>query len=113
MQGKADSFRLGAATLLAGALIGLVGGLFLHVLGLLDDGRVALIDAAVKHSFPGWLAAMIACLAGASVAAWLAQRYAPDAPQLAPSESTGASRSPPSNLSSLTVNCFSTCCSAV
>ena len=31
MQGKADSFRLGAATLLAGALIGLVGGLFLHV----------------------------------------------------------------------------------
>jgi len=75
-----------------------------HALALLDDGRVALIDAAMKHSFPGWLAAVIACLAGASVAAWLAQRYAPDAPQLAPSKSTGASRSPTSNLSSLTVN---------
>ncbi len=93
-----------AAMAVAGALIGVTGALFLKALRIADLARVALIDAAVKHSVPGWLAAAIAGLTGAAVAVWLAHRYAPDAPQLSESENPEASESPTSIPGALTVN---------
>lgn len=99
-----NALRNTAAMALAGAIIGVTGALFLNALRIADRARVALIDAAVKHSVPGWLAAAIAGLAGAAVAVWLAHRYATDAPQLSESESADASESPTSIPGALTVN---------
>ena len=101
---KSNSLRLAIATLLAGVLVGAVGGLFIGALGWVDDARLALHDAAMSRSFPGWLAWAMAGLVGASVAAWLAHRYAPDAPQVVAAESPGASQGPTSVLSTMTVN---------
>ncbi len=104
MGDRLNALRNAVATVLAGALIGVMGALFLNVLRMADVARVALIDAAVKHSVPGWLAAAMAGLVGAAVAARLAHRYAADAPQLSVSKRTGGSGSPTSNSGALTVN---------
>ncbi len=104
MRNESDTLRIIIATLLAGVLIGVMGGLFLYTLHLAGDARVLLIAAAVQHSIPGWLVAVIAGLMGAATAAWLAQRYAPNAPQSAVSVSASASQTPTSNLSAVSVN---------
>ena len=69
------------ATALAGSLIGLVGALFLTTLQSAATARVALVASAEQSMFPAWLVGAFACLLGASLAAWLANRFAPDSPQ--------------------------------
>jgi CIC family chloride channel protein len=104
MPGKSDSLRLAIAILLAGVLVGVVGALFIGALGWVDDARLALQDAALSRSFPGWLAGVMAGLVGAAVAAWLAHRYASDSPQVAAVESPGISQRRTSILGAFTVN---------
>jgi len=104
MNDRLNALRNTAATLLAGALIGVMGALFLNALRLADVARMAFMDVVVKHSVPGWLASGIAGVAGATVAAWLAHRYAKDAPQLSSSQRAGNAESPASSLRALTVN---------
>ena len=47
---RLNVLRNTAAALLAGALIGVIGALFLNALWIADVARVALAGAAVKHS---------------------------------------------------------------
>ncbi|MGB5735869.1 MAG: hypothetical protein WBM40_15645, partial [Thiohalocapsa sp.] len=53
-----DSLRLTLATLLAGVLIGVIGGLFILALGSIDEARLALIDVTREHAVPDGLAAL-------------------------------------------------------
>jgi CIC family chloride channel protein len=99
-----DTLRLAAATLLAGAAMGVIGALFVAALGRMDWLRLTLIDLASDQAFPGWLAAAIVGLLGAGGAAWLAQRFAPDAPQESPASSTEPPARPTAPFSALTVN---------
>jgi hypothetical protein len=46
------SLRLTLATLLAGVLIGVIGGLFILALGSIDEARLALIDVTRAHAVP-------------------------------------------------------------
>jgi CIC family chloride channel protein len=104
VQGESNTPRLAAATLLAGVLIGALGALFLAALDFMEAARRALIDAASRLPFPGWLAAAGAGLVGASVAAWMARRYAPDAPQSSVAELAGASAGSTPDASAVAVN---------
>ena len=69
--------RLSAGSILAGILIGLVGGAFRYVLIVLDQWRDELIGWA--HSWPhvGWLAPVALGLGGAAVARAIVIRFAP------------------------------------
>jgi CIC family chloride channel protein len=96
--------RLTISTLLAGALIGVLGALFIGTLGRMDGVRLAVVDFALGHSFPGWLAAVIVGVLGAGSAAWLAHRFAPDAPQASATLLPDPPPRPTSPLSALTVN---------
>jgi chloride channel protein, CIC family len=71
--------RISAASILAGILIGLVGGAFRYLLIASDDGRGALI--AWAHGWPriGWLVPIALGLVGAAVARILVARFAPQA----------------------------------
>lgn len=101
---RLDALRNAFAIVLAGVLIGVVGGLFLNTLQMADDGRLAFIDMVARHSIPGWLAAGLAGSVGAALAAWLAHRWAKDAPQLSIARRAAATESATSNLSALTAN---------
>ena len=107
MTTQSDTLRLTLATLLAGVLIGVIGGLFSLTLGWMDAARLTVIDLAEAHALPDWLSALGFGLTGAALAAlaaWLARRFAPDAPQV---PATGADAGPPrsgSNLGALSVN---------
>ncbi len=79
--------RLFLAIVVAGSLVGLVGALFLMTLRFAETARIALISLADGSAFPSWLAALLVCLVAASLAAWLASRFAPDAPQTAEANS--------------------------
>lgn len=104
MADRRGTFRLTVATLLAGVVIGVLGALFIGTLGRMDGLRLALVDFTLGQSFPGWLAAVIVCVLGAGSAAWLAHRFAPDAPQAAASLIPDPPRQPTSPVSALTVN---------
>jgi CIC family chloride channel protein len=80
-----DRLRLTLATLLAGVLIGVIGGLFMLALGSIDEARLALVELTRERAVPDWLSALGFGLTGAALAmlaAWLARRFAPDAPQV-------------------------------
>lgn len=103
MAARWESLRLPSATLLAGAATGLLGALFLATLGQLDGARVALVGTAEGLGIPGWLAMVVAGLLGAGSAAWLAHRFAPDAPQVA-AEPSDPRRPPTGAASAIGVN---------
>jgi chloride channel protein, CIC family len=71
--------RLSTASLLAGVLIGLVGGAFRYCLIAADNGRSALIVWAHAWPYIGWLAPVVLGLAGAALARFLVVRFAPTA----------------------------------
>jgi H+/Cl- antiporter ClcA len=104
MADRWDTLRLTIATLLAGVVVGVLGALFIGTLGRMDGVRLALVDFTAGQSFPGWLAAVIFGVLGAGCAAWLAHRFAPDAPQAAASLIPDPPRQPTSPVSALTVN---------
>jgi chloride channel protein, CIC family len=70
---------LAVLALIVGAVSGLVGALFLLLLGRADGFRDALIVWAHSKAFVGFLVLSVACAAGAAVAAWLVRRYSPHA----------------------------------
>jgi CIC family chloride channel protein len=104
MADRWDTLRLTIATLLAGVVVGVLGALFIGTLGRMDGVRLALVDFTAGQSFPGWLATVIFGVLGAGCAAWLAHRFAPDAPQAAASLIPDPPRQPTSPVSALTVN---------
>ena len=107
MPTQSDTLRLTVATLLAGLLIGVIGGLFSLTLGWIDGARLNVIDLAYARALPDWLAALGFGLMGAALAtlaAWLARRFAPDAPQVAAAGADAAPPQPGSNLGALSVN---------
>ena len=65
--------------LIVGAVSGLVGAVFLLLLERADRFRDAVIVWAHSKAFVGFSVVVIACAAGAGVAAWLVRRYAPQA----------------------------------
>jgi chloride channel protein, CIC family len=71
--------RVSTASLLAGILIGLVGGAFRYCLIAADNGRGALIAWAHAWPYIGWLAPVVFGVAGAAVARFLVVRFAPTA----------------------------------
>ncbi len=71
--------RLSTASLLAGVLIGLVGGAFRYCLIAADNGRTALIAWAHAWPYLGWLAPVALGLVGAGLARLLVVRFAPTA----------------------------------
>ena len=96
--------RLFLAIVAAGSLVGLVGALFLAMLRSADTARIALISLADGSAFPSWLAGLLFCLVAASLAAWLASRFAPDAPQTAEANSDEPAERPTSVFAALSVN---------
>ena len=96
--------RLFLAIVAAGSLVGLVGALFLAMLRSADTARIALISLAEGSAFPSWLAGLLLCLVAASLAAWLASRFAPDAPQTAEANSEEPPERPTSVFAALSVN---------
>ena len=104
MADRGGTLRLTIATLLAGVLVGVLGALFIGALGQMDGARLAVVDFAHSHSFPGWLAAAIVGVLGAGSAAWLAHRFAPDAPQASAALLPDPPRQPTSPVSALGVN---------
>ncbi len=96
--------------MVSGILIGILGSAFLEALQLADRARVWLIDIARGYAFPGWLLAIFVALLATAVAAWLAYRFAPQAPQSAESDDLTKSekQKKSSNISVLSVNFFGT-----
>lgn len=70
---------LALLALVVGALAGLIGTLFRLSLEQADRLRGALIIWAHGERFAGFLYVVVACAAGALIAAWLVRRYAPHA----------------------------------
>jgi CIC family chloride channel protein len=80
-----ERVRLGIATLLSGALVGLLGGSFLLALRGGEKLRGVWLDRI--DSWPaGWLLTMLAGALVCLFAAWLAERFAPSAPMTAPGD---------------------------
>ena len=71
--------RVSTASILAGVVIGLVGGAFRYCLIAADNGRDALIEWAHAWPYIGWLAPIALSLAGAGLARFLVVRFAPTA----------------------------------
>lgn len=71
--------RISTASILAGVLIGLVGGAFRYLLITADSWRDALIAWAQRWPHIGWLAPVVLGLVGAAVARILVVRIAPTA----------------------------------
>ncbi len=69
--------RLSAGSILAGILIGLVGGAFRYLLIVLDHWRDELIRWAHFWPYVGWLAPVALGLGGAAVARAIVIRFAP------------------------------------
>src|SRR5208283_2650494 len=71
--------RLSIASVLTGALIGIVGGAFRYLLISADNLRVALVVWA--HTWPhiGWLVPVVLGLVGTALARILVVRFAPTA----------------------------------
>jgi CIC family chloride channel protein len=69
--------RISAGSILAGILIGLVGGAFRYLLIVLDSWRDALIVWAHAWPYIGWLAPVALGLGGAAVARTIVIRFAP------------------------------------
>src|SRR5215471_6902953 len=70
---------LAILSLLAGAVAGLIGAIFLLSLDQADRFRDALIAWAHGEKLAGFLLVAATCTAGAAVAAWLVRRYSPQA----------------------------------
>ncbi|AOS97589.1 H(+)/Cl(-) exchange transporter ClcA [Microbulbifer aggregans] len=92
------------AIILCGTLIGTLGALFLSALKFADSARIAAINLAGTSSLPPWLAAVLVCLTGAAVAAYLAYRLAPDAPQTSLDRPGKETATPASQLGGLSAN---------
>jgi CIC family chloride channel protein len=71
--------RISIAVILAGVLIGLVGGAFRYCLIAADNGRAVLIARAHAWAYIGWLAPVALGLVGAAWARFLVVRFAPTA----------------------------------
>ena len=63
--------------LIVGAISGFVGAVFLLLLERADRFRDAVIVWAHSRALVGFSVVVIACAAGAGVAAWLVRRYSP------------------------------------
>src|SRR5580704_810370 len=71
--------RISMASLLAGVLIGVVGGAFRYLLWVADRLRDALVLRAHAWTFTGWLAPVTLGLVGAALARFFVVRFAPHA----------------------------------
>jgi CIC family chloride channel protein len=81
-----ERVRLGIATMLSGAAVGLLGGVFL--LALRGGEKMRGIWIGRIDGWPaGWLLTMLAGSLVCMFAAWLAERFAPSAPMTASGES--------------------------
>ena len=69
--------RISTSSILAGILIGLVGGAFRYCLIAADRGRNALITWAHAWHYLGWVIPVALALAGAALARYLVDRFAP------------------------------------
>jgi CIC family chloride channel protein len=100
--------RVAAASLFAGALTGLVGGIFRYLLLLLDKSRIEARRAAHAWPHTGWLFPVIIGVVGAGMARALVVRFAPLAEgsgiQLVEAVSKG--EAPPPNRAMLPVKFF-------
>jgi H+/Cl- antiporter ClcA len=103
-QDNSNPCRFGVAILLAGTLTGLVAGAFFIALRFMGNLRVSLIGVAGESALSGWLVAVLAGLAATAVAAWMTEKYAPDAPQMAALEPADSSRCSTSASRLFTVN---------
>jgi chloride channel protein, CIC family len=72
-------YRVAAASILGGMLIGIVGGLFRYFLVLLDHQRTVMIARAHVHPYVGWLLPICVGAAGAFLARLLVVKLAPTA----------------------------------
>ena len=77
--GRLDLLMLGALAPLAGLGAGLIGATFRLGLDEADRLRDRLIGWAHGESLPGFALIVIACAAGAALAAWMVRRFAPPA----------------------------------
>jgi len=73
------TIRISTASILAGVVIGLVGGGFRYLLIAANHGRDALIAWAHAWPFIGWVAPVALGLVGAGLARYLVVRFAPHA----------------------------------
>jgi CIC family chloride channel protein len=71
--------RLATASVLAGILIGIVGGAFRYLLITADSQRSVLVAWAHAWPYLGWLAPVVLGLGGAGLARMLVVRFAPTA----------------------------------
>ncbi|MCA9424012.1 MAG: H(+)/Cl(-) exchange transporter ClcA [Candidatus Omnitrophica bacterium] len=62
-----------------GALAGLVGGVFHHLLESAGSARVALTEFLHTQPFPGWLVTTLICALTVTLAIWMVARFAPEA----------------------------------
>jgi CIC family chloride channel protein len=72
-------YRVVAASVLGGLLIGVVGGLFRYFLILSDSWRTQLVARAHQHAYVGWIFPVVLCAAGACLARLLVIKFAPTA----------------------------------
>jgi chloride channel protein, CIC family len=72
-------YRVAAASILGGLLIGIVGGLFRYFLNLSDHLRTAMVTRAHSHPYLGWLLSLFVGAAGAFLARLLVVKLAPTA----------------------------------
>ncbi len=100
--------RYPAATLLAGALIGALGALFIKALQLVSHAHVFAVATAQAFAIPGWIAGPAAGVVGAGAAAWLALRYDANAPQRPGAEIPEGAGDTPEGWRVLAVNFFGT-----
>ena len=78
---RVSPLRLGVAALLAGALVGVLGGAFLLTLRQFDAWRQQLSETDAAGPIPGWLLWMLGGALATVLAAWLARRFAPQTAQ--------------------------------
>jgi len=76
---KSRIVRIAVASLLSGALIGVVGGFFRLALIIADRWRGTLIAWAVGQPYFGWLTPLMLAASGAALARLLVVRFAPEA----------------------------------
>lgn len=103
-----NALNIFLAVVVGGIIIGLMGGLFLKALKLSGMALAWMSSTAQDYGFPGWLVAVMVGLIATSLAVWLADQYAPEAPQSAESERPTQVEKAKPNLNVITVNFLGT-----